>query len=251
MDFRVERNEHCSDSLSLITLHTDVKLPEIKSGQFVNILPPPQSGVLLRRPISICDVDYKSNLLTILVKNLGRVSADICKSQPGDVLNLLLPLGNGFSMLEAGQRGMLIGGGVGIAPLLYLSKQLADCGCYSQILLGGRSDKDIPKALIEAFNAIGDVHITTDDGSRGMRGVVTQHPVMSDEYDKIYCCGPLVMMKAVAAIARGRGIECEVSLENKMACGVGACLCCVEPTHQGNKCTCTYGPVFNIKELKW
>ncbi|MGM0667230.1 MAG: dihydroorotate dehydrogenase electron transfer subunit, partial [Bacteroidota bacterium] len=104
----------------------------------------------------------------------------------------------------------------------------------------------------ERFAALGEVLITTDDGSYGYRGLVTEHPELSEgNYDRIYTCGPEPMMKAVAAIARSRDRFCEVSLENTMACGYGVCLCCVVNTSRGNVCTCTEGPVFNINELKW
>ena len=96
--------------------------------------------------------------------------------------------------------------------------------------------------------------VTTDDGSLGEKGFVTKHSILDDpeiKFDKIYTCGPEIMMKAVAKMARSKGIDCEVSLENTMACGIGACLCCVTETIDGNKCVCTEGPVFNINDLKW
>ncbi|MDE6524115.1 MAG: dihydroorotate dehydrogenase electron transfer subunit, partial [Paramuribaculum sp.] len=105
---------------------------------------------------------------------------------------------------------------------------------------------------LDEFKRIGTVHIATDDGSAGVHGLVTQHPAIdSQDIDCIYCCGPAPMMKAVAAIARQNNVACEVSLENMMACGLGACLCCVENTVKGNVCVCTEGPVFNITQLTW
>ncbi|MDE6062764.1 MAG: dihydroorotate dehydrogenase electron transfer subunit, partial [Duncaniella sp.] len=97
----------------------------------------------------------------------------------------------------------------------------------------------------------GKVHVCTEDGSEGVKGFVTAHPCLEEEYFRYYCCGPAPMMKAVAAVARRNGTDCEVSLENMMACGLGACLCCVEKTVKGNVCVCTEGPVFNINELTW
>ncbi len=104
---------------------------------------------------------------------------------------------------------------------------------------------------MKEFEAVGKVHLSTEDGSAGEKGLVTKHSVLDGKIDRIFCCGPSPMMKAVAGIAREKGIDCEVSLENMMACGLGACLCCVENTVKGNVCVCTEGPVFNIEMLNW
>jgi dihydroorotate dehydrogenase electron transfer subunit len=116
-------------------------------------------------------------------------------------------------------------------------------------LLGARSGKDLLE--LDEFEKYGEVCVSTEDGSVGEKGLVTQHSVLNRECGMIYCCGPAPMMKAVAAIAKQKSICCEVSLENMMACGVGACLCCVEKTVKGNVCVCTEGPVFNINDLTW
>ena len=130
--------------------------------------------------------------------------------------------------------------------LAYLKQK----GTNPEFLLGGRSATDLP--LNEEFRKYGVLHVATEDGSAGEKGLITMHSAFNNNYDLIYCCGPLPMMKAVAKSAYERGIECEVSLENRMACGLGACLCCVEDTKNGgNVCTCVKGPVFNIKDLKW
>lgn len=145
---------------------------------------------------------------------------------------------------------MLVGGGVGVAPLLYLGSELRQCGVEPTFLLGARSVSDL--LLVDEFRKYGRVLITTEDGSAGERGFVTQHKVLGQEcFDGIYTCGPTPMMKAVAAYARKTDTPCEVSLENMMACGLGACLCCVEKTTEGNLCVCKDGPVFNINRLLW
>ena len=168
----------------------------------------------------------------------------------GDKVNTLMPLGNGFTKpATAGKRYLLIGGGVGSAPLYYLAQELAKGGHDFTILIGARSAKDL--YLREAYEALGRVEYTTEDGSLGTQGYVTNHPVLNEKFDCIYTCGPKPMMMAVARYARENGIACEVSLENRMACGLGACLCCVEDTKEGHKCVCTDGPVFSIDELKW
>lgn len=167
------------------------------------------------------------------------------------MLNCVLPLGNGFTMPKvANERILLVGGGVGVAPLLYFGKCIKAAGAEPVFLLGARSANDLLE--LEAFEAVGTVHITTEDGSAGEKGFVTNHSVLQRErFTLISTCGPKPMMMAVAKYARQVNIPCEASLENMMACGVGACLCCVEKTTEGNLCVCKEGPVFNIDRLLW
>ena len=146
-------------------------------------------------------------------------------------------------------RLLLIGGGVGSAPLYYLAEQLKKNGNDFVIFIGARAAKDLYRR--DAYEALGRVEYTTEDGSLGEKGYVTNHSVLAEKFDGIFTCGPKPMMLAVAKYARENNIACEVSLENKMACGLGACLCCVEDTKEGHKCVCTDGPVFSIDELKW
>ena len=148
------------------------------------------------------------------------------------------------------RKVLLVGGGVGTAPMLYLGEALLKMGCKPTFLLGARSKNDLLQ--LEQFEQFGDVYTTTEDGSMGEKGYVTMHSVLKDnKFDMIYTCGPKPMMVAVAKYAKANNIECEVSLENTMACGVGACLCCVENTDEGHLCVCKEGPVFNIKKLLW
>ena len=155
----------------------------------------------------------------------------------------------GFSVdLPASSRALLVGGGAGIAPLFYLSKVLKTKGVDCTILLGGRTAELIP--VRDEFRPYGTVCLSTDDGSLGHKGLVIENPAFAEQYDIIYTCGPTPMMKAVARSAAERGIRCEVSLENMMACGVGACLCCVTDTDQGHRCVCKDGPVFDITSMK-
>jgi dihydroorotate dehydrogenase electron transfer subunit len=168
------------------------------------------------------------------------------------MVNLLMPLGNGFTIPcgSKAMRPLLIGGGVGVAPLLFLGDTLQKAGYQPEFLLGARSETDI--MLLSDFRQRGVVHVTTEDGSMGEKGFVTGHSILQNSlYDRIYTCGPKPMMVAVARYAQSRNIPCEVSLENIMACGIGACLCCVEKTKEGHQCVCTDGPVFNINQLTW
>lgn len=252
IDFRIIENLHLSaDSVLLkLTPADGSSLPICVPGQFVEVQVPESAGVLLRRPISINFVDEQINQLWLLVRNAGKGTSALCKMKSGELLNIVLPLGNGFTMPgEDTRRVLLVGGGVGVAPLLLLGRQLLGRGIKPDFLLGARNEKDLLE--LDLFEQIGNVFITTDDGSKGVHGVVTDHDIWTSSFDMIYCCGPMPMMKAVASAARKKNTACEVSLENMMACGLGACLCCVEPTVKGNVCVCTEGPVFNIDKLLW
>jgi len=226
-------------------------LPAVRPGQFVQIKIDNTPKAFLRRPISICDVRYGCELV-LFIKPQGEGTQKFVELSENSIVNIMLPLGNGFSIGDcAGKKILLVGGGVGAAPLVMLCRELSRAGADVTVALGGRSERDVyglPN-LYEEFAS--HVVVATDDGSAGHRGVVTTLPEFAHTYDRIYCCGPTPMMKAVARIARETDTWCEVSLENHMACGIGACLCCVENTSdRGNVCVCTEGPVFNINRLQ-
>lgn len=251
LDLTVNSVEALSDKHVLIKLTDDKPLPEMLPGQFVEVRVDNSPSTFLRRPISINNVDHDRNELWLLVAAVGDGTRQLQKLQKGDRLNCMLPLGNSFTMpTDSAQKVLLVGGGVGVAPLLYFGKRIKAMGGEPTFLLGARSAKDVLER--ELFEQVGRVFITTEDGSEGEKGFVTNHSVLAQEhFDRISTCGPKPMMMAVARYAFKNDIECEVSLENKMACGVGACLCCVEKTVEGNKCVCKEGPVMNIKKLTW
>ena len=230
---------------------TDMKpLPEMKPGQFVEVRVDGSPSTFLRRPISINFVDRTNNELWLLVATVGEGTKTLAKLQSGDLLNCVLPLGNGFTPAHSGENVLLIGGGVGVAPLLYMGAEMQQAGIEPTFLLGARTAQDL--LMVEDFKRYGRVYVTTEDGSAGEKGFVTNHSILSQEsFDRISTCGPTPMMKAVARLAKEKGIFCEVSLENLMACGLGACLCCVEKTTAGNVCVCKDGPVFDSKRLLW
>lgn len=249
--------EHINDKYVLIKLTDDAALPEMHPGQFVEVRVDKSPSTFLRRPISINFVDRSTNELWLLVAAVGDGTRALAALDKGDMLNCVLPLGNTFTMPRSSfERILLIGGGVGVAPLLYMGAEMKRMGCEPTFLLGARKYSDL--LLIDEFAKYGQVYVTTEDGSgaddEGMcqKGFVTNHTILrTDRFDRISTCGPKPMMMAVAKYASTEGIECEVSLENMMACGVGACLCCVEKTTEGNICVCKEGPVFNIKKLLW
>jgi dihydroorotate dehydrogenase electron transfer subunit len=204
----------------------------------------------LRRPISIHDVDYERNTIKLLIQIAGKGTEKLSEIEKGETLNIIYPLGNSFSLPAENSQVLLIGGGCGVAPLLFLGKYLKSKGFRPEILLGFRNSDRIIE--YDEYTEIGQVYLTTEDGSKGEKGFVTDHTVLNDRhFDHICCCGPESMMKAVAGYCFKNDITCEVSLERLMACGFGVCLCCVVSTVNGNLCTCVDGPVFNTKELKW
>lgn len=251
-DLTVAENLQLNDRHVLLKLAQDEELPEILPGQFVEVRVDNSPSTFLRRPISVNFVDRKANQLWLLIQTIGEGTRHLGALKAGDKVNVLFPLGNGFTMPQnKGNKALLVGGGVGIAPLLCFGAELQRLG-YEDIsfLLGARTGKDL--LMLEHYRQFGTVYTTTEDGSMGDKGFVTQHSVLSQQtFDNIYCCGPKPMMISVAKYAITHGIPCEVSLENKMACGLGACLCCVEDTKEGNVCVCKEGPVFNIDDLLW
>ncbi len=250
LDLRVKSVESVGGRYSLLKLTHELPLPEMLPGQFVEVRVDNSTLTFLRRPISINFVDRDANELWLLMAAIGEGTRHITALNPGDTLNCVLPLGNGFTMPQnPTERVLLVGGGVGVAPLLYMGAEMRRKGIEPTFLLGARSAKDLLE--IDLFKKYGRVCVTTEDGSEGEKGFVTNHSVLGEKFDMIATCGPKPMMVAVARYAHKAGVECEASLENMMACGLGACLCCVEKTTEGNLCVCKEGPVLNIKKLLW
>jgi len=250
LDLRVKSVEQIHERYVLLKLTSSDPLPEMLPGQFVEVRVDGSPSTFLRRPISINFVDRDQNELWLLVAIVGEGTRHLAALSAGDMLNCILPLGNGFSPAVDGEKVLLIGGGVGVAPLLYMGAEMRFKGLQPTFLLGARTSKDL--LMLDYFKKYGRVYLTTEDGSVGEQGFVTGHSILQQEhFDRISTCGPTPMMKAVARLAHQKGIDCEVSLENLMACGLGACLCCVEKTTDGNVCVCKDGPVFNIKKLLW
>ncbi len=249
-NFEVAQRTDLNETIFVLELKAPKPLPEIHPGQFVNVLAETSKTTFLRRPISVYFVDYEKNTISLYIKKVGDGTSQLGKLKAGDFLNLVYPLGNSYKVPEKASNALLVGGGCGVAPLLYLAKHLKDKGNKVSILLGFRSQKEL--VGLDPYRKYGELFITTEDGSLGEKGFPTQHSILNKEaFSHVFTCGPEPMMQAVATYSVKRNINCEVSLENMMACGFGACLCCVTETIEGNKCTCTEGPVFNIKDLKW
>ena len=240
-------HNHVGPDIWLMQIELPRIAKEAKPGQFVHVkVNDPR--YILRRPISIAGTDAGRGIVEIIYRIVGKGTEAMSHLKVGDTLDCLGPLGTSFDMDKDHIVG--IGGGVGIAPLLYFGQEIVRMGAKPTFLLGARSESDLLE--LEEFCKLGRVLITTEDGSAGEQGFVTNHSILQHErFDQISTCGPNPMMKAVARVATELGVRCEASLENMMACGVGACLCCVEKTTEGNLCVCKEGPIFDVKRLLW
>lgn len=247
-DLLVISNTELNKNCFLLKLKTETSLSDIMAGQFVNVLVKDVQDRILRRPISIHDVDMENNILSIVVQKVGKSTNKLSEIKAMDKLSVVYPLGNSFPMDE--KRPLLIGGGVGTAPLYYVAKKYNDQNIRPTILIGAKTKEQL--FLIDKYEQVADVKISTEDGSIGEKGLVTTNSILEEEFSAYLVCGPHPMMKAVYEMASKKDIKCFVSLENRMACGIGACLCCVTDTKDmGNVCVCTYGPVFDANEIKW
>lgn len=210
------------------------------AGQFVNVK---IEGLYLRRPISVCDLS--DNTLTLVYKVVGKGTEMLSRSTSGDKFDMLTGLGNGYGISAAGENPLLIGGGVGVPPLYYLAKLLAEKGKTLSVALGFNTEKDV--FFINEFENLGcKVKVATVDGSFGVKGFVTN--VLPEEYSYFYACGPEPMLKAVYNATKTDG---EFSFEERMGCGFGACMGCSCKTIVGAKRICKDGPVIKKGEILW
>ena len=211
------------------------------SGQFVNIL---LSGKFLRRPISVCDCE--DGLLTLVYKVVGKGTEQMANMSVGEELDILTGLGNGYDLGPAGDRPLLLGGGVGVPPLYMLCRELIGKGCAVRVILGFNTKDEV--FYEEEFKALGaDVTVCTADGSYGKQGFVTA--AMDDaDYTYFYTCGPEPMLRAVYSASTTEG---QMSFEERMGCGFGACMGCSCKTLTGNKRICKEGPVMRKEEILW
>lgn len=248
-DFTVVSNVQLSGGHMIIELLSAEPIPLMEPGQFAEVLIPNTSEVFLRRPFSIHDVDVHKNTISLFIKIVGNGTRALAKVKEGDLLNLVYPLGKGFDFPEQ-NKVLLVGGGCGVAPLLFLAHRLSDNAYHPDILIGSRSNEEIHET--EKYQQYGNLHLITEDGSAGEKGLVTHHSIFKQDvfpYKTVFACGPEGMLRAVNNAVKKYRAEVFVSLENTMACGIGACLCCVVQTTKGHRCVCTEGPVFNTKEL--
>ena len=239
MQYQIIENAQIAPGVFLMDLAGDTAMLTAP-GQFCQIRVP---GFYLRRPISVCDWDESG--MTLIYKAVGAGTDALSRLETGDALDILNGLGNGYDVTACGEKPLVIGGGVGIPPLYALTKALLAAGKQPSVILGFNRKEEI--FLKEEFEELGaPVTLTTLDGSAGVRGFVTD--ALPDNYDSVFACGPLPMLKAVH-------LKCPVpgqfSLEERMGCGFGACMGCTVQTNGGPKRVCKDGPVFRKEELPW
>ena len=214
----------------------------IRAGQFVEIA---VQGGFLRRPISVCN--YTDGVFTLVYKVVGTGTQTMSHWQEGERVDMLVGLGNGYDLTKAGERPLLIGGGVGVPPLYMLARQLREQGKQVEVILGFNTAEEV--FYEEAFRDLGcAVEVFTADGSYGQKGFVTDSMRAVADCSYYYACGPLPMLRAVSQKWGDKG---EVSMEERMGCGFGACMGCSIETTEGAKRVCKEGPVFSAAEIQW
>ncbi|MBR1738698.1 MAG: dihydroorotate dehydrogenase electron transfer subunit [Ruminococcus sp.] len=231
----------------------DILCPEIaelaQPGQFAQVA---AEGFFLRRPISICEIDKARGTIRLVFEIRGKGTEKLSELNRDSLIDIIAPLGKGFTVLPEGKKCICVGGGIGVPPMVGIA---AKYGANAIAISGFRNMAAV--ILQEDFDRNGNSTILcTDDGSAGRKGFVTDalsDAIKEEKPDIIYACGPMPMLKGVAAIAKENGIECQVSLEQRMACGVGACLVCVCKTvkngEEFNSHVCKDGPVFDSREV--
>ncbi|MBO7265410.1 MAG: dihydroorotate dehydrogenase electron transfer subunit [Alistipes sp.] len=240
--YTIVSNEPLTPAVYRMVLEGDTQYIT-RSGQFINI---ELEGKFLRRPISVSD--YNDTTITIIYKVVGSGTEQMREMQPGKKLDILTGLGNGFSTDNNAQRPLLVGGGVGVPPLYNLCKRLISEGKKPSVILGFNTESEL--FYFDEFKALGvDVYCSTADGSVGTKGFVTDAiRENSVEFDYLYTCGPLPMLKALYAATE---VDGEYSFEERMGCGFGACMGCTCKTKYGNKRICKDGPVLKRDEIVW
>ena len=240
-----------SDQIYSLWLHADDIVREARPGQFVSVYCRDESR-LLPRPISICELDKESGRLRLVYRAVGAGTQEFSAYGPGETLELIGPLGNGFPLDKGYEKPLLIGGGIGVPPMVELAKWLPG----DKAIVSGYRNGDL--FLKEELSRNAALYVATEDGSAGTKGNVLDAVRENRlEADAIFACGPAPMLRALKAYAAEQGIDCYLSLEERMACGIGACLACVctskdvdAHTNVKNKRICKDGPVFAAEEIE-
>lgn len=254
MEKIISNREVCPDIFEM-TIRSDYIAQRAKPGQFINIKCCEGLNTILRRPISICSVNRNGSTITILFQKKGTGTEYLSKKNPGDFLDLIGPLGGSFDLSDQYEKIAVIGGGIGIFPLLFLLKESKSI--HKTAFIGFRNKDN--SVLMDDFKVnTHELLVSTDDGSMGYKGFITdllEERIMTEKYDIIYTCGPELMMKKAVDTAIKYGIKCQASLEQRMGCGIGACLACACKIKTGDgwqyKRVCKDGPVFWGEEVEF
>ena len=251
---KVTKNIEVAKTICEMTLSVPEIAKKAKPGQFINLRLTGKLDPLMRRPISLHRIDPEAGTVTMLYMVVGEGTAMMSEMEPGETIDVLGPLGNGWDCGMPGDHAVVIGGGIGIAPLYPLVKALKEAGSQVELIMGAKSSDYLTDASIyEKLGAV--VTVTTDDGSAGTKGFVTtalEKSIQAGKCDRIYACGPKPMLRFVEKIALENGVPIDIRIESHMGCGLGICLLCPSKVKDGGyKRTCTDGPVFMIGELDY
>jgi len=246
-------NQKVAEDTYYLQIETEAAFGPVRPGQFCHIKVPGRNELLLRRPISINTCDRKKGTLSFIVQAKGAGTKELCSLLPGTSLDVLGPLGRGFTMPEGAKRAALVGGGIGAAPLRYIMERWNHVSYDSFI---GFRNASLVYQHQEFAGLSENLYLLTDDGSAGAKGFATEclrEKLIKEKYDIIFSCGPMPMLKSLQRVLDGSGIPCEVSLEQRMGCGIGACKVCVcqimlEGQSDYRK-VCTDGPVFELSKV--
>lgn len=250
---RLLRTEKINKDIYKFTIASEYVAENAKAGQFVNIKCSDGINALLRRPISICRVDRNEKSYEVIFQVKGNGTDLLSQKQAGEEIDILAPLGNGFDLDGKYKSILVVGGGIGVFPLLGV---LEESKAVKKTAVLGFRNKDFVVLEKEFQKASNELVLTTDDGSYGKKGFVTEYTekaIVNDKIDMIYACGPTPMLKAIKELAQKYGVFCQVSMEQRMGCGIGACLVCACKTKYGEEWeyshVCSDGPVFDAEKV--
>lgn len=251
---RILANDRLDGRLFLMTLEAPRIARLVQPGQFIHLRIPGMADHILRRPFGVYDRNVQEGTIDVLYQVVGAGTAGMTTLSVGERCDLMGPLGQGWTLTPDVHRALVVAGGAGAAPLYLFTAQLREAGVAVDVVLGAQTEGAL--VMRERFSTLMGVEpaCSTDDGSYGFHGFATgptAELLAAHDYDRVYCCGPEPMMRAVAELAAKAGVSCQVSLEKRMACGIGACLSCIVDTTEGRKRSCVDGPVFDAEKVVW
>lgn len=248
----VLENKQVGERLFKMKLEAPRMAAAIKPGQFIHMQLPGFGAHILRRPFSVYQVNVEAGTIDVIYQTVGQGTAFMAELEPGVKCSIIGAMGEGWKPVAG--KLLIVGGGVGAAPLFLFAEELAAAGHDFEVVLGAQTENMLVTRADYAALLGRDPILATDDGSCGHAGFCTEpvrEALATGEYSAVYCCGPEPLMHAVATIAEEANVACWISMEKRMACGVGACLSCVVETTAGKKRSCVDGPVFNAKDVVW
>lgn len=245
-------NECIGPRLYKITLDSPEMADAVLPGQFIHMLIPGYQAHILRRPFSVYSASSEDGTIEVIYQTVGRGTSFMTSLVEGDECSIIGSMGYGWVPVDG--KLLIVGGGVGAAPLFLFARDLAEAGHPFEVVLGAQTE-DMLVTRADYAGLLGhDPIVATDDGSAGFHGFATEpvrEQLSTGEYTGVFCCGPEPLMRSVAGLAADADVPCWVSMEKRMACGIGACLSCVVETVDGKKRSCVDGPVFNAKDVVW